>query len=361
MSEHALSPRECPLGIHHPDLYLWDAWSCQVDGDIHLFCLALPRVDGLGNIINPDNRNDYSFHVHHFASSDRGLNWRDLGIFQQPGQSPDGHDSYNIWSGSIWRETNNQLWVGYTGIQHAGIDRPFIQNLALTKATQSSCSAESGWLVSSPLRDHDAIIRAGYFIDDPERLGAAQGECGGTILAWRDPFLFGLNDAHYVVFAAKATPHKPAVGLARVDLNHPESGLDLKSPITLGDDDQFTQIEVPKIYALPGDEQLLMVCATTNRISEDQPATEVEMLIRLYVSPTVEGPWLPCGTQTSVLGDTEHLFGATVIDIDADSGQIHFMAPFTTGAGDRDRLTFAPRFSVALADIGRVPQICAQR
>jgi len=349
-------------GIAHPDYFLWDAWSCHFQGELHLYCLALPRRADNGEAVNPDERNNYPFHVHHFSSTDGGYSWFDCGVFQTPGAASDHHDSRNVWSGSVYVDHQDTLWVGYTGIEQPTNDRPFVQNMALaqTPSAVSLVGAER-FLLSSVVRDYAAIVEAGYYLEAPERLGCADGEAGGCILAWRDPFLFASGGKNYMAFAAKASAVKPAMGLARWDPSQPDKGIELLPPVVFPDDHSFTQLEVPKIYALKERRQFLLLCATTDRISEDQPGDEVNMQIRLYLSEHISGPWRPAGTTTSVLGNCDHLFGATVLTINEQSGTITLMAPYTTAPNDHRDLTFAPRFSVSLEEMGRVAQVHAVR
>lgn len=349
-------------GIAHPDYFLWDAWSCQHRGLLHLYCLALPRRTEKGEAINPDQRNQYRFHVRHFISQDDGISWKDHGVFQQPAMANDRHDSSNVWSGSVFVDAQDQLWVGYTGIEQPSSDRPFVQNMALAKAHSfDSLEPARRFFLSSVLANYNEIRAAGYFLDAPQRLGYVKGECGGSILAWRDPFLFASGGKNYMAFAAKASAVQPAMGLARWDPSQPDKGIELLPPVVFPDDHSFTQLEVPKIYALKERRQFLLLCATTDRISEDQPGDEVNMQIRLYLSEHISGPWRPAGTTTSVLGNCDHLFGATVLTINEQSGTITLMAPYTTAPNDHRDLTFAPRFSVSLEEMGRVAQVHAVR
>ncbi|MBT8115990.1 MAG: hypothetical protein KJP04_11430, partial [Arenicella sp.] len=91
-------PRPEPFmgAISHPDLYLWDVWSAQQDGDIHLYCLAVSRTDVNGNVFPPADRNLARFHIRHFLSVDAGRSWQDRGCFQQPRVGHNTFDSRTI-------------------------------------------------------------------------------------------------------------------------------------------------------------------------------------------------------------------------------------------------------------------------
>ncbi len=347
-------------GIQHPQWYLWDAWSFWHENTLHLYCLALARQAANGDIIDPTKRNDHRFHVHHFLSTDNGNSWVDGGIFQQPGEAVDGHDSRNVWSGSVWANEDGDIWVGYTGIQLPAPERPFLQCLAVAPAASpDKVSAADGKVLACAHADYGTICAKGYFMDRRDRLGHVAGEPGGAILAWRDPFIFQHKAETYVVFAAKAAPTVPAMGVLKLQSSDPLGPLDLMPPIVLPDADKFTQFEVPKIYPVDDGRKLLMVCATTDRKTEEQPDEEVQTLIRLYFSESIDGPWMMAGTETSVLGNAENLFGATVITLDERNKQLVLMAPYTLAVGDALGLTFAPPFTVPIDKLGLAPQLHA--
>lgn len=88
-------------GIVHPDLYLWDAWSCAESDGLHLYCLAVNRVLSDGTQLLPADRNNVAFHVRHFHSRDGGRSWTDKGCLIAPRSGERLPDSRTIWSGSV--------------------------------------------------------------------------------------------------------------------------------------------------------------------------------------------------------------------------------------------------------------------
>jgi len=88
-------------GIHHPEFWLWDSWTCTDVQGLHLYCLALSKTDASGAAITPPDRNKHQFHIRHFVSLDQGNSWTDHGPVLQPGQIADGSDARNVWSGSV--------------------------------------------------------------------------------------------------------------------------------------------------------------------------------------------------------------------------------------------------------------------
>lgn len=341
-------------GIKHPELYLWDAWSYEKNNVFHLFCLAIPRRDSLGAPINPSDRNDHTFHIHHFESTDRGATWRDAGVHRLPGMTK-LYDEANVWSGSV-TPLPNGIVEAYTGVRSASSEQPFIQNLVLSFLNADGSSAP-GHCILCPERDHDYIVSSGYFIDDKENLGSNQGECGGPILAWRDPFVFAYNQKTYVAFAAKASEREPALGIAQL-VDSLQKAV-LLPPISLPDSNEFTQFEIPKLFYLQKLEQFILVAATTDRQSEMQPDCEISHCIRLYIGKTPFGPWITAGAYSSILRGVKHLFGATILGLDERNNRLIFMAPYTSQATADLQLSFAPRFFVTLDQLGQCDQLFA--
>lgn len=333
-------------GINHPDLWLWDSWTLDdSDGHLHLYCLALAKTHSDGTAITPPQRNDYTFHVRRFTSDDAGHSWSDKGTVMQHGQMRDGADARNVWSGSVLRLDKETVAFGFTGIRDCGTDRRFLQTICI--ALGASPEAPTQWpdaALSCPFRDYDAIVSAGFYLGPRETLGSNQGEEGGPIMAWRDPFLFKEADgALYAVWSAKLSPTVPAVALAR--LKREGSTLrvaQLYPPVELPDAQSMTQAEVPKLYrdAASGD-YLLMVSACDRRF-EGQPDRELTHIHRLYRSAALTGPWRPVSAAGSALPGLEGLFGASLIDIDLAQGVLTVLGPYTENAGPERQLRFAP-------------------
>lgn len=337
--------------IRHPDLYLWDAWSLDLGNEVRLFCLAISRQFSDGTGLDPGCRNDFPFHVRQFKSLDLGHTWTDLGVFQTHNGSADGHDSRNIWSGSIIRLDGKNL-VAYTGIRELGEQRPFLQSLAIAMADlERGVQPGSSRVLLCPRRDETLIRDAGYFLDHREMIGSAQGEQGGPILAWRDPFIFqGLDPSElYMVWAAKTAAATPAMGLARMGWNGRECGISqIYSPVELPDSYRFSQFEVPKVLPDPQIGGYLMVCASTSRTSESQPEHRVTKCIRMYRAKKLTGPWHPIVSASSRINQLDCLFGLTVLRFDAEKRKLLCVSPITEAAGPDLGLSFSGCFEIVL-------------
>jgi hypothetical protein len=348
-------------GIAHPSLWLWDSWTTELDGALHLHCLALSRVDAAGQPIDPSNRNDYPFHIRSFQSFDNGASWQDNGAFLQPQDHGDGSFARNVWSGGILARAPGPWIAGFTGIRQMPDGRPFLQTICMGLSDNGkTLDALPAAALSCPLRDYDDIRAAGYYLPDLESLGAAEGEEGGPILAWRDPFILDAGNGRFEVFwSAKAAPARPAVAHATVQLLESRFRIEtLHPPILLPDDSRFTQAEVPKICRDAESGTFYMLISACDRINEDQPADEVTKRLRLYKAASLRGPWFPAfGNKGSSIPDTENLFGGSILKADFRTGQLHLIAPYSEYAACDKQLTFAPVRIIALSPHGStVPQ-----
>ena len=343
------------LGIRHEALFLWDAWCVQEDGIVNLFALSIPRYDLNGHPISPDNRNAYPFSVQRFLSHDMGVTWRAMGVHRRPNPSC-LYQSGNIWSGSV-ACMNGSLLEAFTGIKVTDEAHPYVQSLYLAELDSQFNETSVHCLMSSE-RDYELIKQSGYSLQPKEHLGSVHGEADGSITAWRDPFIFGVNGKTLICFAAKSVDGKPAMGLLTLAGDRYDD-VCLMSPVTLPDTSDFTQLEVPKIVYVDQLSCFLLLCSTTNRQSETQPANEVDTLLRLYVSSDIQGPWRSAGTSSSIIAGVDMLFGAAIMGIDDREGRLICVAPYTSEAGNDCSLSFAPRFFIDLADIGTTQQICA--
>lgn len=333
-------------GIRHPELWLWDAWTYEHDGALYLFTLAIARADAAAAATTPGLRNDYPFHIRQFVSHDGGGAWRDRGSFAEPADdaSPIGH---NLWSGSAM-VAEGALLFGYTGIRQPDTNRSFVQSICLAMAEPGAARLDltQTTVLSDPIRDHAQILDAGYYLPPKEEVGRNTGEEGGPILAWRDPFLIaddaaGGDAAYRAYWSAKVGPSVPAVAQARLVRRGDKIVMDtLLPPIELPDAALMTQAEVPKVYGVPGD--YVMLISACDRLQETQPDSEVSKVLRLYVSPTLDGPWRPHGGDDSLLTATPHLFGAGLIDVDLEAREATVIAPYTEMAEPQKQLTFAP-------------------
>lgn len=350
-------------GIVHPALWLWDSWTAEINGAVHLYCLALSRVDAAGNAVLPENRNNHPFHIRHFKSDDGGQSWMDKGVFLEPDESEGGAFSRNVWSGGVLALGTGDWIAGFTGIREAGSDRPFLQSICIVRSgTEDTVDASTVTNLSCPLRDYDAIRAAGYYLPDRDTLGAFDGEEGGPILAWRDPFILGAGEGRLEVFwSAKIAPARSAVAHATVRMTSQGFQIEkLHPPMTLPDDAAFTQAEVPKIYQSSSGACFMMISAC-DRLNEDQPAEEVTKVLRLYRSSSIRGPWTPAfANYSSVIPGTDYLFGGSFLQADVDAGQFHLISPYSEYKSQRDQLTFAP-LKVVSAPMAETELAAAQK
>jgi hypothetical protein len=330
-------------GIRHPELWLWDSWLCERDGVLHLYCLALNRKDSLGVAIAPAERNYFNFHVRRFTSDDCGATWLDRGCFLKPASADNCADARNVWSGSAAILPDGRCLFAYTGVRALAANRAFLQTLCAAACDAPDRFASSpAKALSCPLRDYDLIIAAGYYLGPRDKLGGNDGEDGGPILAWRDPFVF--VDERKIVnlfWSAKTGPSTPALGHATLIESSAGFRIDaLSSPIALPDAGRFTQAEVPKIYRDARTGQYLLLIAACDRLFEGQPDAEVSKVQRLYVGPSALGPWRPYNGGDSLLAGLDKLFGASVLRI--EDGELKIVAPYTEQAEASLQLTFAP-------------------
>ena len=338
-------------GIVHPDLYLWDAWSyVEDDASLHLYTLAVGRKGPDGAPLAPQERNAVPFHVRHFLSHDLGESWRDEGCLIAPRSGQGLPDSGNIWSGSIERLPDGRKLVAYTGLYDLGEARCFVQNIMLAISDGYAIERRMEAPLLCPLRDREAIIGAGYYLAAPEAVGSRDGEDGGPVMAWRDPFIFQDRDGQLHLFwSAKIGPKAGAMGHGLLAQDGDGFRLEkLLPPVTLPDGDAFTQLELPKVYHDARAGTYYLVTSTCNRLDERQPDAEVDKRIRLHLSDSLDGPWTPWSAGGSVLPGLDGLFGMTVLQADFVDGSLLCAAPYTDAAGPDLRLTFRPCFRIGL-------------
>ncbi len=333
-------------GIAHPDLWLWDSWTTEANGELHLYILAMNRFEMSGASTLPDNRNDYPFHIRHFVSADGGESWRDEGAFLTPEAVGDGAFARNVWSGCmVARETGGWL-CGFTGIRELGAERPFLQTICIGESEDgSTMDRPPVEALSCPLRDYEMILEAGYYLPPRDELGAQSGEEGGPILAWRDPFIVETGaDILEVFWSAKIGPARPAVAHATVRFVEGRGAIEtLHPPMTLPDGAGITQAEVPKLYPDRSTGEWYMLISACDRLNENQPAEEVSKNLRLYRSDSLRGPWRPAFAESrTVVEGADLLFGASIINPDFANGRFSLLGPYTEYASETRQLTFAP-------------------
>ena len=338
-------------GIRHPLLYLWDAWSYCEENIIHLYCLAVNRINESGRVMEPAQRNSFPFHIRHFTSQDDGKTWKDEGCFLKPRLGEGKHDSKTIWSGSVELLPNGKKLVAYTGLYEVDQDHNFLQNIALAISNDGyEINKIADEPLSSPKRDWTIITDQGYYLDLPEKIGHNEGESGGPIMAWRDPYVFiDMHEKIHLFWGAKIGTHQNAMAHALLESDGDMFRIArLYPPTTLPDGANFTQLELPKILYDPEDRLYYLIVSTCNRLFEGQSDEEVDKNVRLYISSSIEGSWEPYGKNGSIILGPEHLFGMTVLKADFAKKRLLCIAPYTDAATNQFRLTFSPTFYVNL-------------
>ena len=337
--------------IRHPGLYLWDAWS-YVDGStIHLYCLAVNRMKPDGSPMTPFERNDYPFHVRHFTSSDDGKSWRDQGCFQKPGVALGKQDERNIWSGSIEPLSCGQKLVSYTGIYEMGGQRNFLQNIALAYSADGyQADRFDDSPLCCPVRDRELILARGYYLDRAEKLGHDDGEEGGPVMTWRDPFIvYDQQEQMNLLWSAKSAPTRGVI--AHAVLSKTAEGFVVETllpPIELPDSQEYTQAELPKVYFDPDKQCYYLIVSTCNRLFEGQQDIDVDKTIRLYKSDSVRGPWHSLNERGSRVKGAGGLFGMTVLKTDFENNRMLCMSPYTDAFDPILSLTFSKVFYLDL-------------
>jgi hypothetical protein len=329
-------------GIKHPDLWLWDSWTRKAGSKHYLYCLALSRTTINGEKIAPHQRNAYPFHVRQFTSSNGGQSWRDEGAFFTPSTAANSNSDANIWSGSVEQHLSGVLLFAFTGIKKLNADRPFLQSICL--AQPGGQAVPDIHIISDPEKDYDLIRDSGYYLGPRDQLGDRNGEEGGPILAWRDPYIFiDASGKTHLFWSAKSDPQTPVIAHASITKVGGKWQLEkLHPPICLPDGHDYTQAEVPKLYQDKKRDCYYLLVSSCDRLCEGQADDSISKQLRLYKSLTIEGPWHSYCQQGSRLSGLEGLFGGSILDADFESGDALIIAPYTEMAAPDFQLTFAP-------------------
>lgn len=338
-------------GIVHPTLWLWDSWVDAREDRIDLYCLALARRCADGNAIWPGDRNAFPFHVRRFRSADGGETWLDRGCFFAPTVAGDGSFARSVWSGSAISLDHGRTLHALTGLRALEPSRPFIQALLLAEADDDADAISPPTeALLCPVRDFQQIRAAGYYLGPRADLGTLEGEEGGPILAWRDPFLWRDEDAQlHMLWSAKASANEACVGHAVLERDRSGIwGAALQPPIRLPLGEAITQAEVPKVYASSNGEGLYLLISGCNRRRETQPDHEVVKSHNLYRSETLRGPWRPHAASSVLAVGKPFLYGGSFLEKHIGPPAARFVAPYTEHAEPDLQLTFERVQLVAL-------------
>lgn len=329
-------------GITHPDLWLWDSWVRAKGDDVDLYCLALARRTLGGEPIFPGERNQFPFHVRQFQSDDGGHTWRDAGAVFAPGAYGDGYCDRNIWSGSCLDLGRGRRLHALTGLRNLDPSRPFLQSLFLAEtAPGSDAPTLPDEALLCPMRDYATIRETGYFLGPKPDLGSAEGEEGGPILAWRDPFIWKDDGGLlHLIWSAKASSREACIGHAIIERVRERWRALLQPPILLPAGETITQAEVPKLHALQGG-GFVMLVSGCDRLSETQPDHEVNKTHNFYRSDGFRGPWRPFGASSVVEGQ-RFLYGGSLLDPIVNPQEVRMIAPYSERVDADRQLTFAP-------------------
>jgi hypothetical protein len=298
--------------IKHPKYYLWDNWGFQEDSTIHVYSMAANRN------LTPDERH-LNAHWRHFISKDGGKSWLDKGPVLSPRGK--GHDGKAIWSGSIAKLPDGKYLASYTGIDPS---RDYLQSISFAVSDDAHNFKRIN--PDRPFMSHEfdrkKFEKAGYYVDRPGKVGNPDGEPDGAIQALRDPFIVvDEQNKMHMYWGAKSVSTDgevtSSIGHAIIkDINTPGS-FELLPPINPTDAHSFNQVELPNVFK--GDDgKYYWVISTTNRKSQSQLESEIQMRVRMYRSDSLEGPIEPYGNQAVVIDsdETRNYAGNIVRDFD---------------------------------------------
>jgi len=340
-------------GIIHPTLWLWDSWVDTREDRIDLYCLALARRCADGKAIWPGDRNAFPFHVRRFRSKDRGETWVDCGCFFSPHVTDEGSLLRSVWSGSCISLGEGRTLHALTGLPALEPSRPFIQTLFLAEAEDDATALSPPPApLLCPVRDYHEIRTAGYYLGPQAELGTIEGEDGGPILAWRDPFLWRDEGAQlHMLWSAKASANEACVGHAVLARDSSRTWkASLQPPIRLPLGEAITQAEVPKVYAASGGRGLYLLISGCNRRHESQPDHEVAKTHNLYRGEALRGPWRPHAASSALGVGKPFLYGGSFLETAIGPPAARLVAPYTERAEAHLQLTFA---QVQLVVLGR--------
>ncbi|TVQ85685.1 MAG: hypothetical protein EA357_00195 [Micavibrio sp.] len=286
-------------GIRHPSVYIWDGWVYAEERKISLYALATPRAFYLDFGLDAlRDRDHLPHHWRRFISEDGGKTWQDCGAVLLPRTGTGLFDSRSVWTGSVLKHGGRYL-AAYTGIRDTGCEtQPKLQALGLAASEDGSgFSPLSEEALLCPLRDYDAIRDAGYYLGPKETLGNDDGEEGGAILAWRDPYLVAEDGAGdtglHMFWSAKSSLRRlqeAVIGHALIKDPFGRPQAELLPPVFLPDSEQFTQAEVPQLLRSEESGRYVMAVSATNKTA-DLPPEAVRMTLHFYSAPHLDGAW----------------------------------------------------------------------
>jgi len=240
--------------------------------------------------------------------------------------------------------------MGFTGIKNLGNGRNFFQSMGIASLDRAGKLIQVDDVpFSCPDRDYEQIRAAGYYLGPKDALGSDDGEEGGPILGWRDPYLVEETpDRIHAFWSAKTSAREGCV--AHAALARKGQGFEIERlypPIKIPAGEIYTQTEVPKFYSNTQTGSHLMLISSCDRLYEGQPDSQVSKRLRLYTAGSLRGPWHPYRPEGSHVTNDDKLFGASAISCDFISQELCLVAPMSETASPEDRLTIAPIFKLS--------------
>ena len=273
--------------------YLWDNYGYSDSGVIHVYAQAADK-----KTCASQEERYWSAYWRHFVSDDGGLTWSDEGPALCPGDEPEAHDSYTIWSGSVLKCGDGTVMAAYTGLQSGALALQSIAVAVSVDGYQFEKVSPAPPLLSV-LHDYDELRSRGYYLGPRATIGNIEREADGTFLCFRDPFLFVDSDGQtHLFFGAKAARGKSAVnalGHAIFTDAAQMSAVEVLPPQHVPDAGEFNLLELPNIVVRDGVYYLIV---STSRLGHmGQPDLEAHKSVRIYRSGNLRGPWEPYGAE----------------------------------------------------------------
>lgn len=303
------------------DKWLWDFWTAEDDGRLHVFYLQADRSLG-----NPDLRH-FNVSIGHAVSTDMDR-WEILPDAFGPSPAP-AFDDKSTWTGSVIRHDGTWHML-YTGTSDT--ERGLVQRVGLaTSPDLITWTRRPGPVLEADPRWYELLDLDAWFDQ-----------------AWRDPWVFRADeDGMYHAYVTARAAEGPARGRAVIGhaRSHDLVDWEVLPPVTepMG----FGQMEVPQLVEMGGRWYLLFSSDPGTRL----PESGVEGTGTYYLSAASPlGPFAP-----STLGVLEAAPDAPYAGkIVAFGGRPHFLGWVGAVDGGPFRGTLARPRSVRVTADGHL-------